>query len=85
MRIRVNRRHCRARLIKDLPCVAVADEADGLEEERADAGDISSATNRIIDVRLRLKKCQARINQRLTGPPTRGSINIIDAVAVSFL
>ena len=26
----MNKRHCRARLIKDLPCVAAADEADKL-------------------------------------------------------
>jgi hypothetical protein len=36
----MNRRHCRARLIKDLPRVALADEADNSEEERADLGDI---------------------------------------------
>ena len=43
MRIRMNRRHCRARLIKDFPSVAVADEADKFR------GRARPATNLMID------------------------------------
>lgn len=43
MRIRMNRRHCRARLIEDLPCVASAPTS----------AISSSATNQIIDRRHR--------------------------------
>lgn len=74
IRIRANRRHCCARLIEDLPCVALADEADNSEEERIDPGDIFVPNKtRLLTAASSRKRCQVRINRNLTEPPGRGS------------